>query len=72
MNDFVLITLYVDSRQDENWNEIEDGEENSAIQRELYGTNAQPLFVKLSPQGEQIGEPIGYTVDVERFLQWLE
>ena len=68
---YVVVELYVDSRQDENHNGIPDGEEFSRLQRERFHSNAQPLYLHLTPQGEVIGIPIAYTADADIFLQWL-
>ena len=48
------------------------GDYNSRIQREQYGSNAQPFFIQLSPQGTPISEPYAYSTSVEDFLQWLK
>jgi len=71
LKDFVYIMLYVDSRQDANKNGTEDGEEYSRLQREVYKSNAQPYFVRLDAQGNPIGEAQAFTIDPEKFLQWL-
>ena len=49
LSGYVLITLYVDSRQDENNNGIQDGVEYSALQRDFFRSNSQPYFVRLDP-----------------------
>ncbi len=71
LEDYVLITLYVDSRMDDNHNGIPDGEEYSRMEREQFGSNAQPLYVKLDNNGHTIGQPIAYTTNPDLFLQWL-
>ena len=71
MNAFVCITLYVDSRRDENRNGIPDGEEFSRLQQERFGSNAQPHFVQLTPDGIPDGKPHFYSTDPQEFLQWL-
>ncbi len=48
------------------------GDYNSRIQREQYGSNAQPFFIQLSPQGTPISEPYAFSTSVEDFLQWLK
>jgi len=48
------------------------GDYNSRIQREQYGSNAQPFFVQLSPQGTPITEPYAFSTSVEDFLRWLK
>ena len=71
LQDYVLITLYVDSRQDDNGNGIEDGVEYSRLQRERFGSNAQPYWVRLSSKGEQVGSPLGFTASKVEFINWL-
>jgi len=72
LQDYVYIMLYVDSRMDANQNGIEDGEEYSRLQRELYKSNAQPYFVRLDAEGHPIGEAQAFTIDSEEFLRWLD
>jgi len=71
LQDYVYIMLYVDSRMDANHNGIEDGEEYSRLQREQFGSNAQPYFVRLDANGNQIGQAQAFTIDPEVFLRWL-
>lgn len=82
MQDYVLLTLMVDDRTElnepivveENGKQITlktVGQRWSYLQRSRFDANAQPYYVKLSADGRQIGEAIGYTPDVEEFLEWL-
>lgn len=48
------------------------GDYNSRIQREQYGSNAQPFFIQLSPQGTPVSEPYAFSTSVEDFLRWLK
>lgn len=48
------------------------GDYNSRIQREQYGSNAQPYFVQLSPQGTPVSEPYAFSTSPEDFLHWLK
>ncbi len=72
LRDYVLIELFVDSRRDENANGIQDGVEFSRLQRELFRSNAQPLYFRLSPDGTPHGTPMAFTASPDDFLQWLE
>lgn len=72
LKDYVHIILYVDSRQDENNNQIVDGNENSRLQQERFHSNAQPFWVLLAPDGTPMGEPMTYTTDIPTVLQWLQ
>ena len=72
LKNYVLITLYVDDKQDKDSDGESEGNENSRLQREVYGSNAQPYYIQLSPDGEKISEPYSFSVDVEEFLNWLK
>lgn len=87
LRNYVVITLFVDDKQprevkpatgtfgiahDDTPTKKESiGDYNSRIQREQYGSNAQPFFVQLSPQGTPISEPYAFSTSVEDFLRWL-
>ena len=58
LSDYVFITLYVDSRRDENGNGIQDGVEYSALQRDFFRSNSQPFFVRLYPASPAPSSPI--------------
>lgn len=68
----VCITLFVDSRRDDNHNGIADGDENSRLQRERFGSNAQPFFVRLDARGVLQGEPFYFSTHPNEFIQWLQ
>jgi len=72
LKNYVLITLYVDDKQDKDADGESEGNENSRLQREVYGSNAQPYYIQLSPQGEIISEPYAFSVKVDDFLNWLK
>ena len=66
LQNYVFIELFVDDKRDG------IGDRNSAIQREQFGSNAQPFFVQLDPYGNQIAEPIAFTTDPVEFVNWLQ
>jgi len=66
LQNYVFIELFVDDKQ----NGI--GDKNSRIQRELYGANAQPFYVQLDPQGNQVADPMAFTTDPMEFINWLK
>jgi len=66
LQNYVFIELFVDDKRDG------IGDRNSAIQREQFGSNAQPFFVQLNPQGNQIAEPMAFTTDPMEFINWLK
>ena len=66
LQNYVFIELYVDDKRDG------VGDRNSRIQREQYGSNAQPYYVQLDAQGNTIAEPMVFTTDPMEFIQWLK
>ena len=71
LKNYVFIELYVDDRLDKDADGESEGNENSRLQRERFGSNAQPLYVQLNPYGVQIAEPMAFTTDPQEFLNWL-
>ncbi len=82
-NDVVLISLYVDYRKALPKNEQyvskttgkkvkTIGNKWSDFQMEKYKTNAQPYYVILNNDGENISDPIGYTPDADEYEVWLK
>ena len=65
LENYVFIELYVDDKRDG------IGDKNSRIQREHYGSNAQPFYVQLDAYGHQIAEPKAFTTDPQEFINWL-
>jgi len=66
LQNYVFIELFVDDKRDG------IGDENSRIQRELYGANAQPFYVQLDAYGHQVAEPMAFTTDPMEFINWLK
>ena len=66
LQNYVFIELFVDDKRDG------IGDRNSAIQRERFGSNAQPFYVQLDPQGQQVAEPMAFTTDPIEFINWLK
>ena len=66
LQNYVFIELFVDDKRDG------IGEKNSAIQREQFGSNAQPFYVQLDPYGQQIADPMAFTTDPIEFINWLK
>ena len=66
LQNYVFIELFVDDKRDG------IGDRNSAIQREQFGSNAQPFYVQLDPQGNQVAEPMAFTTDPMEFINWLK
>jgi thiol:disulfide interchange protein DsbD len=72
LQNYVFIELFVDHRLDTDNDGESEGTENSRIQREQFGSNAQPFFVQLDARGKQVAEPMAFTTDPEEFIRWLK
>ena len=72
LKNYVFIELYVDDRLDKDADGESEGNENSRLQRERFGSNAQPFFVQLDANGNQIAEPMAFTTDPNEFINWLK
>ena len=79
----VLISLYVDDKRElaeadkyispETGKEIKTiGNKWSDYQITRYKNNAQPFYIVLDAEGNDIATPVGYTPDVEEYKTWLE
>jgi len=72
LKNYVFIELFVDHRLDTDNDGESEGTENSRLQREQFGSNAQPFYVQLDPQGNQVAEPMAFTTDPMEFINWLK
>ena len=81
-NEVVLISLYVDDKahlpESEQYvskttgKKIETiGNKWSDFQIEKYQANAQPYYIVLDNEGNNLNEPVGYTPDKDEYLTWL-
>lgn len=66
LQNYVFIELFVDDKRDG------IGDKNSRIQRENFGSNAQPFYVQLDNKGNRVGNPIAFTTDPLEFIEWLQ
>jgi len=82
-NDIVLISLYVDDKQElpESEQYISEttgkkvktiGNKWSDFQMKNYHANAQPYYIVLDKDGNRLNEAVGYTPDAEEYKTWLE
>ena len=81
--DYVIVALYNDDKQklDEK-DYVTDaqsgkvykdlGRANSYLARSLWGVNAQPNYILLSPEGEQLVPVRGYDLSVDGFIAFLQ
>ena len=72
LQNYVFIELYVDDRLDKDSDGESEGNENSRLQRERFGSNAQPFYVQLDAPGNPIAEPMVFTTDPQEFIDWLK
>jgi len=84
--DFVLISLYVDDKEElpaEEQIEIVTqsgksrklktiGNKWSVLQSETFKNNSQPYYALLSADGQLLNSPVGYTPDIEEYKGFLE
>ncbi len=81
-NDYVLTSLFVDDPtplpdslryvSKTTGEKVETyGNKWSDMEASLYHYSTQPLYVLVTPQGEELAQPIGYTPDVQQYLQFL-
>lgn len=72
LKNYVFIELFVDDRLDADSDGESEGVENSRLQREKFGSNAQPYYVQLDANGNQLAEPIAFTTNPMEFIRWLK
>ena len=80
-NDYIVVALYTDDKQklaEADWVTTDTGDvlktlgrANSYIVRTRFGVNAQPNYVLLSPEGEQLAPVRGYNLDINGFVDFL-
>ncbi len=81
-NDFVIVALYTDDKSkldEKDWVKADNGDvykqlgrANSYIVRTRFNVNAQPNYVLLSPDGEQLVPTRGYDLDIPGFVAFLQ
>jgi len=82
-NDIVLISLYVDDKRplpesEQYTSEITGkkikyiGNKWSDFQIKKYKANAQPYYVLLDHNGNNLNEHTAYNTDIEEYLDWLD
>lgn len=84
--DYVLISLYVDDKRElpeDQQIEVESalggtrklrtiGNKWSHFQTEYFQTNTQPYYVLMSPDGQLLAQPRGYTPEEEQYAGFLQ
>ena len=81
LQNYVFIELFVDDKRSHESKVVSRkskdkgqsiGDINSAIQREQFGSNAQPFYVQMDAYGQQVAEPMAFTTDPMEFINWLK
>jgi thiol:disulfide interchange protein DsbD len=81
--DYVLISLYVDDKTELDaadkyistfsGKSIENvGQKWSDFQASKFGTNSQPYYVILNNEGEMLGKPEAFNLDINNYIQFLD
>ncbi|OBX27294.1 thiol:disulfide interchange protein DsbD [Gelidibacter algens] len=82
-NEVVLISLYVDDKRKLEDDEVVEsklrpgkklkyiGQKWSEFQTIKYKTNTQPFYVLMGHDEENLNAPVGYTPDVDDYLEWM-
>lgn len=84
--DYVLISLYVDDRkelpeEDQFIYETANGTKKkiktvgnkwATLQTETFQNNSQPFYAIISPEGELLNNPVGYTPDADTYASFLD
>ncbi|WP_348636598.1 cytochrome c biogenesis protein CcdA [Mariniflexile litorale] len=83
-NDIVLISLYVDDKRPLEAHEVTEsklkpgkklkyiGQKWSELQTIRYKANSQPFYVLMDHNEENLITPVGYTPDVDTYVEWLQ
>jgi len=82
-NDYIVTALYVDDKTtmpEEDWyTSTYDGKKKKTIgkkfadlQKDMFGVNAQPFYVLISPDGKILTAPRAYDLDVNAFVKFLK
>ena len=84
-DEYVLVSLYVDDREElseeEKFNYVKAngdvkkirtvGDKWATFQTQNFRNNSQPYYVIMDTELNMLQEPVGYTPDAEKFLEWL-
>ena len=82
-DNFVVVALYTDDRtelakEDLVTSKIDGkvkttiGQKNANIQAEMFNSNALPLYVIISPEGQPLVSPVGSIFDAKKYLEFLK
>ena len=81
-NDYIVVAIYTDDKMtlpEDEWLTTDTGDVlktmgrvNSYIARTRFNVNAQPNYILLSPDGEQLAPTRAYDLDVAAFVKFLQ
>jgi len=85
-NQYILISLYVDDRKElptqEQFNYVREngsikkiktiGDKWATFQTVNFKNNSQPFYVLLDTEMNLLSEPVGYTLNIKKYLNWLK
>lgn len=73
--DYVLISLYVDDREPATGTDAGKyryiGKKWHKFQQEYFGTNSQPFYALISPDGYLLNQPVAFTPDADEYGDFL-
>lgn len=73
--DYILISLYVDDKEPATGADAEKyrniGKKWHQFQKKYFGTNSQPFYALLSPEGRLLNQPVAFTPDAEEYGEFL-
>ncbi len=80
--EYVVVELYMDDKlelPESQWVTTESGRVlksvgrvNSHLAMERFGVNAQPYYILLGRDGEQLTEPMGYNLNIGEYVDFLQ
>ena len=81
--EYILISLYVDDKTELPKNEqyiskfsgkkIERlGQKWSDLQASKFGTNSQPYYILVNPEGQLLAPPRAFDLDIHPYIQFLD
>lgn len=81
-DEYVVVSLYMDDKRElpeSEWMTTKSGRVlksvgrvNSHLAMERFGVNAQPYYILLGRDGEELTQPMGYDLDVAKYIKFLQ
>lgn len=80
-DEYVIISLYVDDKKElpeSEWITLPNGKVlktlgkiNANFQTTRFGVNGQPYYILLDNDGKELGQPRGYNLNVQEYINFL-